>query len=142
MRLPEQRLYDWLRRKIGHRAFLERIENRVKRDTPDLYACWVGTAGWIELKVLDEFPKREKTPVRLQHWTSGQRYWAMRHATNGGRTWLLLQVGPEVFLVNAALAARHCDQWTQADWRRYTRVLDMQNTWVDQILAALESAVV
>jgi hypothetical protein len=37
VRLPEQKLYDWLVRKIGHWALLERVENRVKKDTPDLY---------------------------------------------------------------------------------------------------------
>ena len=60
MRLPEQKLYDWLVRKIGHATLLERVENEVKRDTPDLYFTARSTvastdrplSGWIELKAV------------------------------------------------------------------------------------------
>lgn len=127
MRLPEQKLYDWLERKIGHRCMLERVENRVKRNTPDLYLAsdvrGMPVCGWIELKVLDAWPKREATVVRLEHWTSGQRYWATRHAMHGGTTWLVLGVGEEVLIVNAKTAALECDRWTQADWREKSEVV-------------------
>jgi hypothetical protein len=70
MRLPEQKLYDWLVRKVGHRAMLERVENRVKKDTPDLYFSTKAQpatddrplTGWIELKCLDAFPVKPKRP--------------------------------------------------------------------------------
>lgn len=115
MRLPEQRLYDWVKRKIGHVVMLERVENRVKRDTPDLYLCTPSLAGWIELKVLDEFPVKRETPVRIGHWTTGQRDWAIMHERMGGKTWLLVQVGHEFFVWDAVRAARK--DWVQEEWR-------------------------
>ena len=143
MRLPEQKLYDWLHRKIGGRVFMERVENRlIKRDTPDLYLQWMGTSGWAELKVLPAFPKRPETLVRLPKWTTGQRYWAIRHATHGGTCWLALQVGTDLFLVDAALAAREADRWNEAAWRRCSQVVDMQNAWAERVLDALGRAVV
>lgn len=144
MRLPEQKLYDWLERKIGHRAMLERVENRVKRNTPDLHLAanvrGVPISGWIELKVLDAWPKRENTIVRLEHWTSGQRYWASRHAMHGGTTWLVLGVGEEVLVVNGKKATVYCDQWTQEDWRENAEVV-WRNADCFQVLDALAEQV-
>jgi hypothetical protein len=148
MRLPEQKLYDWLQRKIGHAAMLERVENRVKKDTPDLYfVTRLGQAlrpwalrGWIELKVLDAFPARADTTIKLPHWTTGQRYWAIRHRTHGGNTWLVVQVGDEVFVHNAADAVS--GDWTQAEWRSYAVVLRRKECSTEDVLAALAEVVV
>lgn len=143
MRLPEQRLYDWFRRVIGPAAFIERVENRVKRDTPDLYIAEATMAlrGWVELKVLPEWPKRAATPVRLEHWTSGQRYWANRHSLHGGQCWLVVQVQAEVYVFNAATAAISMD-WTRADWEEFGRVVVMRNARAVQLLDALARCVV
>lgn len=148
MRLPEQKLYDWLVRKVGHVAMLERVENRVKKDTPDLYfATTLGQAlrprplqGWIELKVLDAFPVRATTAVKIPNWTTGQRYWALRHKRYGGNTWLVVQVDDEVFVHNAADAAS--SDWTQAEWRLYAAVLQRRGCSTEDVLAALSEAVV
>tara|TARA_R110002126_G_scaffold169670_1_gene318670 strand:+ start:105 stop:551 length:447 start_codon:yes stop_codon:yes gene_type:complete len=147
MRLPEQRLYDWLARKLSPVAMLERVENRVKKDTPDLYLSTThGQAlrprplqGWIELKVLDAFPVRPATTVRLAHWTNGQRYWALRHRSSGGWTWLVVQVGTEVFVLNASDAAGN--DWTQAEWRSNGVRLDKRGCSTDDVLAALSEVV-
>ena len=148
MRLPEQRLYDWLQRKIGHCTMLERVENRVKKDTPDLYiAAKYGDAGgfaqlhgWIELKVLDALPARATTTVKLPHWTTGQRYWAIRHRTYGGNTWLVVQVGDEVFVFNAVELATN--DWTRAEWRSYGVRLDKKACTTEDVLVALREFVV
>ena len=148
MRLPEQKLYDWLVRKIGHRAMLERVENRVKKDTPDLYFSVRSTSstddhpltGWIELKCLDAFPVKPTTTVKLAHWTNGQRYWAIRHHNHGGNTWLVVQVGDEVFVFNAAKLAT--SDWTQAEWRSYSVRLDKKACSTQDVLVALREFVV
>jgi len=85
------------------------VENEVKRDTPDLYFTARSTvastdrplSGWIELKVLDAFPAKATTTIKLPKWTNGQRHWALRHRSHGGYTWLVVQVGEEVFVHNA-----------------------------------------
>ena len=143
MRLPEQKLYDWLVRKVGHRAMLERVENRVKKDTPDLYFSAKAQpatddrplTGWIELKCLDAFPVKPQTTVKLPHWTNGQRYWAIRHRTYGGNTWLVVQVGDEVFLHNGPELATN--DWTQAEWRSYGVRLDKRSCTTEAVLAGL-----
>jgi len=148
MRLPEQKLYDWLVRKIGHTSMLERVENRVKKDTPDLYFSTKASpatddrplSGWIELKCLDAFPVKATTTVKLPHWTTGQRYWAIRHRTCGGNTWLVVQVGDEVFVFNAVEAAT--SDWTQAEWRSYAQVLHRRDCSTEAVLAALREFVV
>ena len=142
MRLPEQRLYDWFRRVIGPAAFIERVENRVKRDTPDLYIAEATMAlrGWVELKVLLEWPKRATTPVRLEHWTSGQRYWANRHSLHGGQCWLVVQVQEEVYVFNAATAAISMD-WTRAEWQEFGRVVVVRNARTVHLLDALADCV-
>jgi hypothetical protein len=148
VRLPEQKLYDWLVRKIGHRAMLERVENRVKKDTPDLYLSIKAQpvtddrplSGWIELKCLDAFPVKPTTTVKLPHWTNGQRYWAIRHRTYGGNTWLLVQVGDEVFVFNAVELATN--DWTRAEWRSYGVRLDTKACSTEDVLVALREFVV
>jgi hypothetical protein len=142
MRLPEQKLYDWFRRTIGPAAFVERVENRVKRDTPDLYIAEVTRAmrGWVELKVLPEWPRRATTPVRLEHWTTGQRYWANRHSLHGGQGWLVVQVQEEVYVFNAATAAISMD-WTRAEWSEFGRVVVMRNARTVHLLDALAATV-
>ncbi len=148
MRLPEQKLYDWLVRKIGHWALLERVENRVKKDTPDLYISVRASpctddrplTGWIELKCLDAFPVKATTTVKLAHWTNGQRYWAIRHQTYGGNTWLVVQIGDEVFVFNAAELATN--DWTQAEWRSYSIRLDKKACSTEDVLVALREFVV
>ena len=149
MRLPEQRLYDWMQRKIGHVAMLERVENRVKKDTPDLYiaaqSCGGASTerlhGWIELKVLEAFPARATTGVKIPHWTTGQRYWAQRHAAQGGCTWLVVRVQDRVFVFNAAAVAGSIDAWTRDDWHRQAVVIDMQKAKADAVIYALDTAV-
>ncbi len=148
MRLPEQKLYDWLVRKIGHRAMLERVENRVKKDTPDLYFSTKASpatddrpmSGWIELKCLDAFPVKPTTTVKLPHWTTGQRYWAIRHKTYGGNTWLVVQIGDEVFVFNAVELATN--DWTRAEWRSYGQRLDKKACSTEDVLVALREFVV
>jgi hypothetical protein len=152
MRQPEQRLYDWLQRKIGHVAMLERVENRVKKDTPDLYlsaqysdGVGFGTLrGWVELKVLDRFPARAATPVKINHWTTGQRYWALRHRKSGGTTWLVVAVEDvgQVFVFDATELATVGQSWTMADWSRYGQVLDRRNAKAMEVLDALGEFVV
>ena len=152
MRLPEQRLYDWMQRKIGHIALLERVENRVKKDTPDLYlaAHWAldgaraPLRGWVELKVLDRFPARASTPVKINHWTTGQRYWALRHAKHGGMTWVVVAVEDvgQVYVFDAVELAQHEGAWTMADWGSFGQVLDRRDAKAAEVLAALAEFVV
>ena len=139
MRLPEQRLYDWLQRRIGHAVHATRVENRVKRDTPDLYLAFPGWHGWIEMKVVGDYPLRAKTPIRLGHWTTGQRYWAERHQSSGGRIALLVEFATtgDVFLFRGGDAALQIDKWTRAEWEKNAVWHSNRNATSQQVLDGL-----
>lgn len=139
MRLPEQRLYDWVQRRIGHAAQLTRVENKVARDTPDLFVAHPQWCGWVELKVLADYPERAKTPIRLGHWTSGQRWWAQRHRERGGRVALLVEFGTtgELFLFDAGRVHLDVDRWTRAEWEANATWWDTRNATAQQLLDAL-----
>ena len=79
------------------------VENPVDPGFPDVE--YIG--GTLELKAVDAWPKRESTPLRLDHYTKEQRIWHERRAHKGGRIHVLLQVGPEFLLFHGPVAANH-----------------------------------
>lgn len=79
------------------------VENAVYPGTPDINYC----LGWIELKWMAEWPRKENTPVLLPHFTPQQRAWLMRRHRMGGMVWVLLQCGNEWLLFDGETAATH-----------------------------------
>lgn len=77
-----------------------RIENSVALGMPDVNYLY----GWIELKTKHEWPKREDTPLRIDHFTPEQRTWLFRRTRMGGRAFLLLRVGKEFMLFDGVTA--------------------------------------
>jgi hypothetical protein len=139
MRLPEQRLWDWLARRCGHLAHLQRIENRVGRDVPDLYVACFGWQGWVELKVLPAWPKKASTPVRLAHWTAGQRAWARRHELYCGRVALLVEIAESETLVlfSAVDIVDSIDTCTRDQWLQRAIWSGQRSATGEQVLDAL-----
>lgn len=87
------------------------VENPCLPGTPDVNYI----EGWIELKWLRSWPKREETPVRLEHYTKVQRVWAFRRRRAGGQCWMLLQCGREWLLMDGAVAALTLGHCTKAE---------------------------
>ena len=77
------------------------VENAVQPGTPDVE--YIG--GWIELKSLAAWPKREDTLVRVPHFNTLQRLWLSRRCGKGGKAWLLLRVGREWVMLAGDTAA-------------------------------------
>jgi hypothetical protein len=66
------------------------VENPAYPGTPDVN--YVG--GWIELKFIDNWPVRAKTPIVIPHFTPQQRCWAIRRSlADPHGIWLIIQVG-------------------------------------------------
>lgn len=79
---------------------LERIENLVGSGTPDVNYCLRGREGWIELKWLPRWPKRESTIVRFPKLKLTQVLWLERRRRAEGRAFLLAQVERDVLLLD------------------------------------------
>jgi hypothetical protein len=77
------------------------VENPCLPGTPDVNYI----EGWIELKWLPKWPKRDVTKVRIPHYTKQQRVWHFKRRRAGGQSWLLLQVRREWLLFDGAVAA-------------------------------------
>lgn len=75
-----------------------RIEDMLAAGTPDVNYCGPGGAGWIELKHVDEWPKRTSTGVRIG-LTAEQGLWLHKRARAGGRADVLVRIDGEVFLI-------------------------------------------
>lgn len=83
--------------------------------TPDVNC----TAGWIEVKQLDDWPVRDTTIVQPRHFTPEQRHWLKKRCQAGGRAWVLLCVGSEWVLMWGEAAARQLGvSWTRSDLTR------------------------
>lgn len=79
-----------------------RIEDKLGLGVPDVNF----TRGWIELKYLPQWPVREATEVKIDHFTMEQRAWLLRRAARNGRVYLLLKVGTDWLLFEGRMAAQ------------------------------------
>lgn len=70
--------------------------------------------GWCELKWSRSWPKKETTPLRLDHYTDEQRLWLRKRAAAGGNAWLALKVRSEWFIFDAA-GAQEVGNLTRAE---------------------------
>jgi len=80
-----------------------RVENGVDLGTPDVNTVF----GWFEYKYVPAWPKRVRTPLRIDHFTPQQRVWLRRRwiADGGFGAWLLMQVDKDVLLFEGESAA-------------------------------------
>jgi hypothetical protein len=88
------------------------IENSAGVGTPDVWT----SAGWIELKELDGWPKRPTTKVKINHFTEEQRGWQRKHDFLGNRAFVLIKVGRlEWLLLDGVWAAVHINYCTRQE---------------------------
>jgi hypothetical protein len=88
------------------------VENLVGSGTPDVNH----THGWIELKVIPNFPRGGI--VKVHHFKPEQRAWALRRARAHGRVHMLLLVKEEWFLYDGTEAAINLGlNWGEQDCR-------------------------
>lgn len=81
-------------------------EDMLNIGLPDLSYGGYGANGWIELKWLPEWPKRDSTIVKIEHYTKEQRFWLLQRGRTGGRCWLLLRVDREHLLFDHEAAQK------------------------------------
>lgn len=95
----------------------DRIENECGgAGIPDVSFGVAGRNGWMELKYLQAFPRREGTLVRIDHYTIAQKKWLRRRGRVAGDCWLFVRVADEWFLFDW-LRAQEVTEWTSGEWR-------------------------
>lgn len=101
MRKAENTFKKYLLKKMGTRWSVQSHEDRFSIGVPDLSYGAEGVNGWIELKQLKDWPKREATKVPLKsaaHFSVEQVNWLLKRGKKGGNCYLLVKVGQEYFL--------------------------------------------
>jgi len=102
--MSEAGLWTTMRQQMGANKYWReatRHEDSLQTGIADVsFVSNNGFHGWMELKKLNEWPKRESTIVRIDHYTDDQRIWLARKGRAGGYTWLFLQVGRDYLLFN------------------------------------------
>ena len=94
------------------------VENPVGPGTPDVNYC----EGWIELKWLRTWPKRDATVVSIPHFTIQQRRWLRRRWEVGQSAWLLLQIKREWMLFTGLDAHDYVGNLNRKELREVARV--------------------
>lgn len=90
--MSENALWQALRKNMRWQE-ATRHEEAFQSGVADVSFVAGGRHGWLELKFLPEWPHRAGTVVRIEHFTEDQRRWLAAKGKEGGRTWLLLQIG-------------------------------------------------
>lgn len=91
-------------------GYVRRLENSIGSDMADLVAClrpdkkspWA--SSWIELKHADSWPARATTPLRFNHFSSGQANWLRDWCNPGCKTCVLARVENDYFLISGVKA--------------------------------------
>ena len=82
----------WKRlRNVLRDVHVSRVENLTEDGMPDVNGCHEGCEFWIELKQLDEWPKRKSTKVKVGMRESQLR-WIAARGKAGGNVHVLAQV--------------------------------------------------
>ncbi|MCP4377699.1 MAG: hypothetical protein GY794_16175 [bacterium] len=75
-----------------------RHEDKFNSGIADVSFVCGGAHGWIELKQIDAWPKRDRTIVRCKHYTKQQRDFLKAKGAAGGNAWLFVKIGREYLL--------------------------------------------
>jgi hypothetical protein len=82
-----------------------RVENGSMPGTPDVNICQDGREFWVELKDVDDFPKRDTTPVfGREGLRPDQILWITQRVRAQGEVYILGRVKNETFCIPGVYA--------------------------------------
>lgn len=79
----------------------QRHEDKISLGIPDVSFGFKGKNGWIELKYLEDYPKKESSPIRIKHFTPEQKIWLEVRQMFGGNCWVLIGISKDIYLFKA-----------------------------------------
>jgi hypothetical protein len=138
MRKPEQALWDKLSGIMTGRWRADRVENKILQGMPDVYfGVSPQLHGWIELKVLPDFPKSAKTTVKVPHYTAWQANWHWTHRDFGTRSWIIVRVHDFAYVFPARQALALFEGLNGTEFRLSSVQVDLQKASDLDIIDAL-----
>ena len=98
----ENALWKTVQRNMRGRWKAQRLEDKLSYGIPDVGFVMMegGNFGFMELKRIPEYPKREATPIRVphrMHWKI-QQAWIHSFGKRTGKVFLLFQVEKDYYL--------------------------------------------
>ena len=102
----ENRFKKYLVDLMGTLWDVQSVEDRYSTGIPDLSYGAKGVNGWIELKQIASWPKKDDTLVKPQHYTAEQVNWLVRRGKKGGCCWVLVRVGKDEHFLFSFIYAR------------------------------------
>jgi hypothetical protein len=101
--------------------FVQTIETETGPGVPDLWWVKGGISGWLELKLIQTFPIREKTAVfkSMNHPLSNEQInWISLCLRKGGKADILVGYKLEYFFVPGS-SADFMNHFTESDLRKF-----------------------
>lgn len=98
--MSETNLSDKIKKLVKDEVYWDRIECISRAGVPDVFYSFKrsGPYGAIELKKIDDFPKRSKFMI-LKHLTDDQILWMATRGASIKRAFMLLKVGDTFNLI-------------------------------------------
>lgn len=125
--MNEATLRNYVRPRLLKKGILTtHHEDMLNSGIPDLSYSGGAVNGWIELKWLEAWPKRDATIVKIDHYTKEQKHFLLSRGRAGGRCWLLLRVGDREHLLFDSEAAQSVGEQTRAG------LIARSELWEDQ----------
>lgn len=126
--MSENALWNTVRNNMKKYWIPQRIENLAEAGIPDVYYTMKldGSGGWIELKHVPSWPKRETTALKIKHFTKEQMAWIRKHGRAGARVFVLLQVERDYFLLKWD-EALNIGKWKKSEYLKISKFRRWKN---------------
>ena len=123
--MSERNLWRYIQKNLKQtNNMLMRVENAFYKGIPDVNYLIDGVEGWVELKYVNEYPKRESTEIKVSHFTTEQKLWHNTRNKMNGLASVLVQVESDYFLFKkerinliGALTKRKMFQLSNKSWK-------------------------
>ena len=115
--MKESSVWQYIRKGlIGCEIHLTRIESSAGNGIPDVSFAISGINGFIELKYIKEWPKRDTTKIKLP-LRPEQRHWIKARMRLSGEIWVIVRIEDYFWLLDGNCAVHAAENgWTKQEW--------------------------